>query len=431
MRGGVGLGCKLVWQAMVTCMLFMLAWSARAAEITYDKRYPTAGYISIKGDIEDFDRQKFSALLAEHPDTRMVVLESPGGRLGPALEIGAIIRQTRMWTAALGECASACAYIWMAGKPLVVSADTELGFHSPYNAQDNSSISSVGNALVGAYLNQLGYPANVITYATSAKPNEMQWLTPRDAVLLGLDITYVTNLQQLLSTLAGTAVQTTQEHEAGPAQTSAAQPDDGSGDDESYDVPTSPPDEEWKLAIYKNVDFWGGDKYPKGLTLQSRRDCMEQCANDTDCKLFTYNESYKSCFIKTRMDMVVMAENLTSGVVYKPGKDIAQKPSVRSDFRLIPGRAWVGPYNPFDQPQARTIDRCLRTCEKDGDCEYLTFNPSSRSLPACIVRRMLAMGTTDERKATSFRRERLTLSPSEIIDLKEFQVPVAGTPMVQ
>ena len=293
MRGGVGLGCKLVWQAMVTCMLFMLAWSARAAEITYDKPYPTAGYISIKGDIEDFDRQKFSALLAEHPDTRMVVLESPGGRLGPALEIGAIIRQTRMWTAALGECASACAYIWMAGKPLVVSADTELGFHSPYNAQDDSSISSVGNALVGAYLNQLGYPANVITYATSAKPNEMQWLTPRDAVLLGLDITYVTNLQQLLSTLAGTAVQTTQEHEAGPAQTSAAQPDDGSGDDESYDVPTSPPDEEWKLAIYKNVDFWGGDKYPKGLTLQSRRDCMEQCANDTDCKLFTYNESYK------------------------------------------------------------------------------------------------------------------------------------------
>ena len=423
MRGGVGLGGTVVFSAMLLCLLLMPAWSARAAEITFARPYPAAGYILIKGDIEDWDKQKFSTLLAENPDARLVVLESPGGRLGPALEIGTIIRQRGMWTAALGECASACAYIWMAGKPLVVSADTELGFHSPYNGQEDVSVSSVGNALVGAYLNQLGYPANVITYATSARPDEMQWLTPRDAVLLGLDITYVTNLDQLLSTLAGTTTQPP----AGPADTSAVQPESG----ETYSVPGSPLDEKWMMAVYDDVDFWGGDKYPKGLAMQTRRDCMQQCAKDTDCKLFTYNETYKSCFIKTRMDMVVLANNLTSGVVYKPGKEIAQKPQVRSDFRLIPGQAWVGPYNPFDQPQARSIDRCLRTCEKDGDCEYLTFNPSARNLPACIVRRVLAMGLADERKATSFRRERVSLSPSELIDLKEFQAPVAGTPMVQ
>jgi hypothetical protein len=399
MRVGVGLGGKVIVQAVLFCLLAMSGLGARAAELTYAKPYATAGYISIKGEIEDWDRQKFSSLLTENPDARLVVLESPGGRLGPALEIGAIIRQRGMWTAALGECASACAYIWMAGKPLVVSADTELGFHSPYNGQDDPSVSSVGNALVGAYLNQLGYPANVITYATSAKPDDMQWLTPRDAVLLGLDITYVANLQQLLARLAGTAVSPPPETagnsppvlQEAPAQTSAATPPEG----ETYSVPGSPQDEQWMMAIYKNVDFWGGDKYPKGLTLQSRRDCMEQCANDTDCKLFTYNETYKSCFIKTKMDMVVLASNLTSGVVYKPGKDIPQKPVVRSDFRLIPGQA------------------------------------SAKNLPACIVRRILALGLADDRKATSFRRERVSLSPTELIDLREFQVPVAGTPMVQ
>jgi len=428
MRWGIGRefsGVRLLASALI--LLSMPAF-ALAAQISFIRHSPTVGYIQVRGEIEDWDLQRFSTLVAEHPEARLVMLESPGGRLQPALEIGTIIRQRGMWTAALGECASACAYVWMAGKPLVVSTSTQLGFHSPYKGDDDSSVSSVGNALVGAYLNQLGYPANVIAYATSADPKGMQWLTPRDAILLGLDITYVDALPGLLTTLEGTisVTSSTTPLAAPPPGPIAPEVTAPEAPGETYSVPGAPAGEKWLMAIYENVDFWGGDKYPKGLPMQSREECMAACAGDTQCKLFTYNTAHKSCFIKTRLDLVVLARNLTSGMVYKPGKGVPEKPAVRSDFRLIPGQAWVGPYNPFDQPQARSIDRCLRTCEKEGDCEYLTFNPSAKNLPACIVRRILAIGLADERKATSFRRERVTKSPSEILDLEAMRMAISG-----
>jgi hypothetical protein len=412
---------------VLTCAL---PAGAFAAEMTFTRHSASIGYVAIKGDIEDWDLQRFNALLTEHPDARLVVLESPGGRLQPALEIGTIIRKRGMWTAAMGECASACAYIWMAGKPLVVSANTQLGFHSPYNGDGDPSISSVGNALVGAYLNQLGYAANVIAYATSADPKQMQWLTPRDAILLGLDVTYVTALPELLATLDGSVTVTTSNAPlAEPSPDLAAPQAPG----ESYTVPGTltgtPADEKWLMAIYENVDFWGGDKYPKGLPMQSREECMATCAGDLQCKLFTYNTAYKSCFIKTKLDLVVLAKNLTSGMVYKPGNGAPERPAVRSDFRLIPGQAWIGPYMPIGQPAARSIDRCLRSCERDGDCEYLTFNSSARNQPACIVRRILAIGLKDERKATSFQRERKALTPSEILELDAFRPALAGPVM--
>lgn len=422
MRWGLGRGFKGIRLATALLFLAMPAF-ALAAEMTFTAQPAGTGYISVRGDIEDWDLQRFSALAAEHPEARLVVLESPGGRLQPALEIGTIIRQRGMWTAALGECASACAYIWMAGKPLVVSANTHLGFHSPYNGQDDGSISSVGNALVGAYLNQLGYAANVIAYATIADPKDMQWLTPRDAILLGLDITYVDTLPDLLATMEKTiAVNTATAPLAAPSQQVPA----GETAVETYSVPGTPADEKWLMAIYDNVDFWGGDKYPKGLPMRSREECMAACAGDTQCKLFTYNAAYKSCFIKTRLDLVVLAKNLTSGMVYKPGNGIPEKPAVRSDFRIIPNKAWMGPYLPFGQPSTRNIDRCLRACEAEGDCEYLTFNPSAKNQPACIVRRMLAVGLKDERKATAFQRESVSLTPSEILDLNAMRMAISG-----
>jgi hypothetical protein len=402
-------------------LLCMLPAGTFAAEITFTRHSPSVGYIAIKGDIQDWDLQRFTALVEEHPDTRLVVLESPGGRLQPALDIGTIIRKRGMGTAALGECASACAYIWMAGKPLVVSTNTHLGFHSPYNGEDDSSVSSVGNALVGAYLNQLGYAANVIAYATSADPKQMRWLTPRDAELLGLDLTPVAALPELLATLDGTVVTPTSNAPmAEPSPEIAAPQSPG----ETYSVPGTPAGEKWLMAVYENVDFWGGDKYPKGLPMQSREECMATCAGDLQCKLFTYNTAYKSCFIKTKLDLVVLAKNLTSGMVYKPGNGIPQVPAVRSDFRLIANKAWMGPFMPFGQPSTRSIDRCLRACEREGDCEYLTFNPSAK--PACIVRRNFAMGLKDEKKATSFQRERKALTPLEILDLEALRPSIAG-----
>jgi hypothetical protein len=414
--------------------------STQAAEIGFTRLDARSGYISINGDIADFDLQEFERVLTDNPDARLVLLESPGGRLEPALEIGKLIRKSGMWTAAFGECASACAYIWMAGKSMVVSENTQVGFHSPYEGEDAESVSSVGNALVGAYLNELGFSANVISYATSARPTDMQWLSPRDAQLLGLQIAYFDALPDLLASLMSTPVQQNADEADSlmpPAASAPAVSDTNTVSIESPapktetavalpDVAVPAPSistpipselEKWSMAIYKGVDFWGGDKYPKGISAASAQDCMAKCAADKECKLFTYNEVYKSCFIKTKMELVVLTDNLTSGMVFKPGQGTPDNPKIKSDFRLFPGKIWRLPYLPFGQPKAKTINGCLRHCADAEGCENVTFNSGQSGGKACIMWRFLAGGLTDKTNATSFRKERRSIKPSSVTDL--------------
>ena len=45
---------------------------------------------------------------------------------------------------------------------------------------------SVGSAVTGGYLNQLGFKTGAIAYMTELGPDEMRWLTPEDAERLGI-----------------------------------------------------------------------------------------------------------------------------------------------------------------------------------------------------------------------------------------------------
>ena len=56
------------------------------------------------------------------------------------------------------------------------------------NAEGQAAVSSAGNALVGAYLNQLGLPTSAIVYITGTPPDGMQWLNFADARRYGIDV---------------------------------------------------------------------------------------------------------------------------------------------------------------------------------------------------------------------------------------------------
>jgi hypothetical protein len=64
-----------------------------------------------------------------------------------------------------------------------------VGFHAVYTDNNGrADVSSAGNALVGAYLNQLGLPAAAVIYITDTSPTAMQWLTFADAQRYGIDV---------------------------------------------------------------------------------------------------------------------------------------------------------------------------------------------------------------------------------------------------
>ena len=147
-------------------------------------------FITIDGEIEFGDEARFVDLAIGLPDG-MVLLNSPGGNVNAGIEIGKAIRLKGFKTAAIDaySCASACALAWLGGTMRFMAIDAAVGFHAVYLADDPMrKADSVGNALVGAYLNQLGLTQQAIAYITGAQPQEMRWLSFADARAVGIEV---------------------------------------------------------------------------------------------------------------------------------------------------------------------------------------------------------------------------------------------------
>ena len=64
----------------------------------------------------------------------------------------------------------------------------KIGFHAAYIRKNGALLESgTGNALVGAYLDQLGLPESAIAYVTNAPPEGMEWLDASTARTVGID----------------------------------------------------------------------------------------------------------------------------------------------------------------------------------------------------------------------------------------------------
>jgi hypothetical protein len=156
---------------------------ARPAEITVNDD-DGKSIILIRGELAFGDERKFVDVALARPNA-LVVLEGPGGNLTTGLEIGRAIRLKGFVTAVVSDsfCASACALAWLGGQTRLMGATARIGFHAAYRSgPDGSPVpASTGNALVGAYLNQLGLPTSAILYISEAPPEGMNWLSPGEA----------------------------------------------------------------------------------------------------------------------------------------------------------------------------------------------------------------------------------------------------------
>lgn len=177
------------WLAVLSfCTPFLLPAQAQAGDISL-QQIDGVDYITIEGDVEPSDLAHFQRL-AVSSETAVVVLGSPGGALAPALEIGKIIRLKGFATFVPGgvECTSACALIWIAGQPRMLSPTSRIGFHASYVIEDGrQSETGQGNAMVGRYLTLLNLPERAVMFATRAGPNQIEWVNPRDPLSSGID----------------------------------------------------------------------------------------------------------------------------------------------------------------------------------------------------------------------------------------------------
>jgi len=167
--------------------------SVSAAEITKTKGIRTSlATISIKGDIVYGDELKFRNI-ALTTDYAQVVLDSPGGKLKPGLDIGRIIKIKGYSTVVQNSsCTSSCAMLWIAGSTRSILDGGRVGFHGAYVVESGGKPlpDNVGNAWVGAYLYELGFNNDVIEYATVSNPEAFKWVTPASAASLNLPVSF-------------------------------------------------------------------------------------------------------------------------------------------------------------------------------------------------------------------------------------------------
>jgi len=125
----------------------MISCVANAANITVEQQNQGMS-ISIVGEITTGDYEKFKAMAAKLPAKSFVALDSDGGIILEALQIGEMVRAKKFRTVAGGVCASACALIWVAGAERGAFDESHIGFHSAYNAI-TKQISGSANAIIG------------------------------------------------------------------------------------------------------------------------------------------------------------------------------------------------------------------------------------------------------------------------------------------
>ena len=184
--------CRLVCLGKFFILFcFLGPISSHAAEFSKAaSRNDGSDIIFVVGQLSIGDDKQFLKV-ALNSENAIVVFQSPGGNLFAGIEIGKAIRLKGFFTLVPDgvQCASACALAWLGGRSRYMGATANVGFHAVYvKAEGQAAVSSAGNAVVGAYLNQLGLPTSAIIYITEAPPDGMQWLNFVDARRYGIDV---------------------------------------------------------------------------------------------------------------------------------------------------------------------------------------------------------------------------------------------------
>jgi hypothetical protein len=181
-------------------LLALLAWTmtpAHAADITYNAKCNNGSdschHIFIDGDIVQGDAKKFADVIASAANrTDRVFLNSPGGVFEDGMAIAKRVHQSNFVTYVdNGDlCTSMCAIIWLAGNTRYYYGKSKIGFHGVYSVPVDKQGNKVkggkatpwngGNALIGAFYNQLGLSDKAIEALTEAAPADMFWLNTKN-----------------------------------------------------------------------------------------------------------------------------------------------------------------------------------------------------------------------------------------------------------
>lgn len=157
--------------------------------------------IEISGPIARGVPEQFEAALARSPNAHIVHLDSVGGRISVATELGDIVRAHGLDTLVTSRCASACTIIFLAGHERWITDTAKLGFHSGRFASSDSQ--AVNRRFRDAFA-AANIPASFVEKALST-PSTSIWLPTQEELLSNGIATKVAMLGQFAQSGYGPA----------------------------------------------------------------------------------------------------------------------------------------------------------------------------------------------------------------------------------
>jgi hypothetical protein len=188
-RGVIG-AWAVRYIVLVIVWLFITKGAEAASIEVVDHLDAGGSLVVVDGDMEPGDIEQFWSKVATLSQAT-VAFRSDGGSLLAGIRIGMLIRMKEFGTVVPdgARCASACAVAWLGGARRFIGVGSKVGFHAAYvlKARGNAE-SGPGNAVLGAYLYQLGLSEETIVYITQAGPTSMNWLSTEEASQHGIDV---------------------------------------------------------------------------------------------------------------------------------------------------------------------------------------------------------------------------------------------------
>jgi hypothetical protein len=167
-----------------------------------DVQLTGGGVLRLTGTIDPGAAARVQAEIDAHGEyIKTVALDSPGGSVADAIEIGTLIRGKGYATsiAAGSFCASSCPLIFIGGKERLATAQSAIGVHQIYAATQPGSLAerlaAAGNAMSDAqkltaaitrYIADMGVESEVWLHALETPPERLYYFSADKLVALKL-----------------------------------------------------------------------------------------------------------------------------------------------------------------------------------------------------------------------------------------------------
>lgn len=352
--------------------------AAEAAETRFglfsiDDARPEA--IRMEGVLDGGSALNFRRALGAAPQAKVLVLDSPGGLVSMGLLIADDVHLRGMATLipAGSTCASACAFVFLAGTER--RAIGRLGVHQVSNDAGDLGSAQVSIADIIEVLNRFETPVDVLTIMFKTPAEDMHFFTPAEVARYGIDRSGPMNAPGDAAGRAAVSPMLPADAFAPPPATTARLPTpDLSSLEDDIRRPT-------RMALYSGLDFNGQDIEAArfGDASQCARRCLEI---GTSCKAFTYNADTRitrgpNCFLKAGSGVMDGNAMAISGLLLNR----AERDPAPVQLGVIDPRE--GMVEDIDVPghdlssraysAARTGPQCRLACIANDVCQAFTF----------------------------------------------------------